>query len=91
MGAAGIAAALLLMLIGDIGGALRSMLVLCDCASADRPIAMTAVQHSNAVAKWMRNLIPESPLQSDGRALAGATCAGINIQVATCGRERINP
>src|SRR4051812_16461137 len=36
---------------------------------------MTAVVHTSAVANWMRNLIPESPLQSDGRALAGATCS----------------
>jgi hypothetical protein len=76
-----IGAAAALLALGDIGAAaLRIRLVPCDCASADRPIATTALQHSNAVAKWMRNLIPESPLQSDGRAFAGATCAGVNAQ-----------
>ena len=47
----------------------------CDCASDGRAIAMTAMVNTSAVANWMRNLILESPLQSDGRALAGATCS----------------
>jgi hypothetical protein len=56
--------------------ALGAMLLRCDidCPSDGRAIAMTAVVHTSAVTNWMRNLIPESPLQSDGRALAGATC-----------------
>ena len=54
--------------------------MLCDCAVAVRSVAMTAALHSSAVAKRMRKFIPESPLQSDGRVLAGATCAGVNAR-----------
>jgi hypothetical protein len=56
------------------------MVVLCDCAVAVRSVAMTAALHSSAVAKRMRKFIPESPLQSDRRVLAGATCAAINAR-----------